>query len=140
LRAGCGPQFFSDDVIGLDPTTCGAPGGPVGSTPLEGVGTGFFGLPIVPSPVTGSAALASPGNLGRNTFATPGWANLDFSVIKDTKLTETKSLQFRAEFFNVLNLATFGQPGNVLGSSGFGVITGTATAERQIQFALRLTF
>jgi hypothetical protein len=61
-------------------------------------------------------------------------------VIKDTKLTETKSLQFRAEFFNVLNLATFGQPGNVLGSSGFGVITGTATAERQIQFALRLIF
>jgi hypothetical protein len=140
LRAGCGPQFFSDDVIGLDPTTCGAPGAPVGSTPLEGVGTGFFGLPLVQSPVTGSAALASPGNLGRNTFTTPGWANLDFSVIKDTKITETKSLQFRAEFFNVLNLATFAQPGNVLGSTGFGVITGTATAERQIQFGLRFIF
>ena len=140
LRAGCGPQFFSDAVIGLDSTTCGAPGAPVGSTPLEGVGTGFFGMPIITSPVTGSAALTSPGNLGRNTFTTPGWANLDISIIKDTKFTETKLLQFRAEFFNILNLATFGQPGNVLGSTGFGVITGTATAERQIQFALRFVF
>jgi hypothetical protein len=138
LRAGCGPQFFSDAVIGLDSTTCL---GPNGGSPLEGVGTGFFGLPLVTSPVAGvGAALASPGNLGRNTFTTPGWANLDFSVIKDTKLTETKSLQFRAEFFNVLNLATFGQPGNILGSTGFGVITGTATTERQIQFGLRFIF
>jgi hypothetical protein len=140
LRAGCGPQFFSDAVIGLDPTTCGAPGATVGSTPLEGVGTGFFGLPLVTSPVTGNAALASPGNLGRNTYMGPGWANLDFSIIKDTKITESKSLQFRAEFFNVLNLATFGQPGNVLGSSGFGVITSTATRERRIQFGLRFVF
>jgi len=141
LRPGCGPQFFSNAVIGLDPTTCGAPGAGYGSTPLEGVGTGFFGLPLETSPVPNvGAALVGPGNLGRNTFATPGWANLDFSVIKDTKLTETKSLQFRAEFFNVLNLATFGQPGNILGSSGFGVITGTATAERQIQFGLRVVF
>ena len=138
LKAGCGPQFFSDSVIGLDSTTCQAP--IVGGPPLEGVGTGFFGLPIVTSPVTGNAALASPGNLGRNTFTGPGWANLDFSVIKDTKITESKSLQFRAEFFNILNLATFGNPGNTLGSAGFGVITGTATAERIIQFGLRLVF
>jgi hypothetical protein len=137
LRAGCAPQFFSDAVIGLDSTTCLAPNG---GSPLEGVGTGFFGLPLVTSPVTGNAALASPGNLGRNTFTGPGWANLDFSVIKDTKITESKSLQFRAEFFNILNLATFGNPGNILGSTGFGVITGTATTERQIQFGLRLVF
>ena len=140
LEAGCGPQFFSDAVIGFDSTTCGAPGAGPGSTPLEGVGTGFFGLPIVTSPVTNSAALASPGNLGRNTFTGPGWSNLDFSIIKDTKISETKTLQFRAEFFNVLNQATFGNPGNILGSTGFGVITGTATAERQIQFGLRFTF
>ena len=61
-------------------------------------------------------------------------------MIKDSKLTETKSLQFRAEFFNVLNLVTFGQPGNILGSTGFSVKTGTATSERQIQFALRFVF
>ena len=140
LQQGCGPQFFSDAVIGLDSTTCGAPGAGIGSSPLEGVGTGFFALPIVTSPVTGNAALASPGNLGRNTFTGPGWSNLDFSIIKDTKISETKMLQFRAEFFNVLNQATFGNPGNILGSSGFGVITGTGTTERQVQFGLRLIF
>jgi len=136
LQAGCGPQFFSDAVIGMDPTTCSGPGG----GPLEGVGTGYFGQPLVTSPVTGNAALASPGNLGRNTFTGPGWSNVDFSIIKDTRITESTSLQFRAEFFNVLNQATFGNPGATLGSSGFGVITGTATAERQIQFGLRLLF
>jgi hypothetical protein len=138
LRAGCGPQFFSDAVIGLDSTTCQAP--TVGGPPLWGVGTGFFGLPLVTSPVTGGAALASPGNLGRNTFTGPGWANLDFSVIKDTKITESKSLQFRAEFFNILNLATFGTPGNTLGSAGFGLSSTTATTEREIQFGLRFIF
>jgi Carboxypeptidase regulatory-like domain len=137
LQAGCGPQFFSNAVIGFDPATCSGPGG---ASPLEGVGTGYFGMPLVTSPITGNAAQASPGNLGRNTFTGPTWSNLDFSIIKDTKITETKTLQFRAEFFNVLNQATFSNPGATLGSAGFGVITSTATAERQIQFALRLIF
>jgi hypothetical protein len=137
LQAGCGPQFFSDAVIGFDSSTCTGPGG---ASPLEGVGTGYFGIPLVTSPVTGSAAQASPGNLGRNTFIGPGWSNLDFSIIKDTRISESKTLQFRAEFFNILNEATFGNPGATLGSTGFGIITGTATTERQIQFALRLMF
>lgn len=132
LEAGCGPQFFSNAVIGLDPSTCQAPD--------EGIGTGFFGVPLVTSPITGNAALTSPGNLGRNTFTGPGYSNFDFSIIKDTRITESKTLQFRAEFFNVFNQATFGNPGNLLGSPGFGEITGTATTERQIQFGLRFIF
>ncbi|HEV2379859.1 MAG TPA: hypothetical protein VG206_08700 [Terriglobia bacterium] len=51
------------------------------------------------SPVDGSAVLPTPGNLGRNTFTGPGWWNLDFSVIKDTKVTDSTTLEFRAEFF-----------------------------------------
>jgi hypothetical protein len=132
LQAGCGPQFFSNAVIGLSPSTCQAA--------AEGVGTGYFGAPLVTSPVTGSAALAGPGNLGRNTFTGPGWSNFDFSIIKDTRITESKMLQFRAEFFNIFNEATFGNPDNLLGSTGFGEITGTATAEREIQFGLRFIF
>jgi hypothetical protein len=139
-KEGCGPQYFSNAVIGLDPTTCGAPGAGVGSSPLEGVGTGYFGLPTVTSPVDGSAVLPTPGNLGRNTFTGPGWWNLDFSVIKDTKISESKTLQLRAEFFNVFNTVSFGYPGDYLGSQGFGISTGTATAEREIQFGLRFIF
>jgi hypothetical protein len=131
-REGCGPQYFSNAVIGLDPTTC---------VSLDGVGTGFFDLPTVISPVPNvGAALPTPGNLGRNTFTGPGWSNFDFSVMKDTRITETKMLQFRAEFFNILNQATFGTPGENLGSSNFGISTGTQTAERQIQFGLRFIF
>lgn len=51
-----------------------------------------------------------------------------------------RRLQFRAEFFNILNLATFGAPGSTVGSPGFGVTGGTATTERQIQFGLRSFF
>ena len=131
-KEGCGPQYFSNAVIGLDPTTC---------VSLDGVGTGFFDLPTVISPVPNvGAALPTPGNLGRNTFTGPGWSNFDFSVMKDTRITETKMLQFRAEFFNILNQATFGTPGENLGSSNFGISTGTQTAERQVQFGLRFIF
>jgi hypothetical protein len=125
LNPSGGPQFFSSAVIGNN----------------NGLGTGFFGLPLVTSPVPGvGAALASPGNLGRNTFTGPGWSNLDFSIIKDTRITESKSLQFRAEFFNILNEATFGTPGEMLGSAGFGLSTSTAVPERVIQFGLRFIF
>jgi hypothetical protein len=139
-KQGCGPQYFSNAVIGLDPTTCGAPGAGVGSSPLEGVGTGYFGLPTITSPVDGSAVLPTPGNLGRSTFTGPGSWNFNFSVMKETKISESKTLQFRAEFFNIFNTVTFGYPGDYLGSQGFGISTGTATAERQIQFGLRFTF
>jgi hypothetical protein len=122
---GSSPQFFSNAVIG-------------GSS--AGIGTGYFGLPTVISPVTGSAALVAPGNLGRNTFIGPGWWNLDFSLIKETKITERINTQFRAEFFNIFNHGTFATPGEMLGSPSFGISTSTATAERQIQFGLRLMF
>jgi hypothetical protein len=120
-----GPQYFSNAVVGQN----------------NGVGTGYFGEPTVTSPVAGvGAVLPTPGNLGRNTFTSPRWSNFDFSVMKNTKITESKSLQFRAEFFNALNQATFGVPGEFLGSPGFGIHSGTATTQRQIQFALRLMF
>jgi hypothetical protein len=124
LYSSGGPQFFSNAVIGNN----------------NGMGDGFFGLPTVTSPVTGNTVLPTPGNLGRNTFTSPGWSNLDFSIIKDTKITESKTLQFRAELFNILNEATFGIPGEVLGAPGFGVSTSTATTERQIQFGLKFIF
>jgi hypothetical protein len=120
-----GPQFFSDAVIN-------------GSN--YGANDGFFAEPTVTSPVNGSAVLPAPGNLGRNTFTGPGWYNLDFSLVKDTKITESKQVQFRAEFFNVFNHATFATPGASLGNPSFGLSTGTATTERQIQFALRFMF
>jgi hypothetical protein len=87
------------------------------------------------------------GNVGRDGLAGPGLAGLDLSVQKATALSERLRLQFRAEFFNVLNRANFGSPNAVVFSSASptpsstaGVITNTATTSRQIQFGLKLLF
>jgi hypothetical protein len=86
------------------------------------------------------------GNLGRNTIFGPGFALIDFSALKDTRLSESKSLQFRAEIFNIPNHPNFAQPNTSFGTSTFGRILstfgntiGSGTA-RQIQFALKLLF
>ena len=85
------------------------------------------------------------GNLGRATLRGPGLANVDFSVFKSTSITEKASLQFRAEFFNLLNRVNLGTPNAIVFtggaiSSSAGLITTTATTSRQIQFGLKLIF
>ncbi len=79
------------------------------------------------------------GNLGRNAFRTPGLEQWDLGVNKNIRLRETMNLQFRSEFFNILNHTNFGLPNNISTSAAFGTIT-TAYPPRQIQFALKLIF
>jgi hypothetical protein len=55
-------------------------------------------------------AFGTFGNLGRNSIYGPGYRNLDFSVTKNTQLRDQLTLQFRAEFFNILNHPNFAQP------------------------------
>jgi hypothetical protein len=81
------------------------------------------------------------GNVGRNTMFGPSMKDVDFSAFKDFQLKEHTALQFRAEFFNVLNHPNFGQPGNSLGTATFGVISSTGNyLSRNIQIALKLLF
>ncbi|MBV9770717.1 MAG: carboxypeptidase regulatory-like domain-containing protein, partial [Bryobacterales bacterium] len=85
------------------------------------------------------------GNLGRGVYSGPGLADVDASLFKNTLITERINLQFRAEFFNVLNRANFGTPNATVFSSGAfspsaGLITTTTTTSRQIQFGLKLIF
>ncbi|HEV3277210.1 MAG TPA: TonB-dependent receptor [Terriglobia bacterium] len=79
------------------------------------------------------------GDASRRFFTGPGWNNWDMALVKDLRLTETVSLQFRGEFFNTFNHAQFGGvTGNYL-SSTFGFVT-SANAPRIGQIAARLTF
>ena len=71
---------------------------------------------------------------------TQGIANWDFSLTKETALTERTGLSFRMEVYNLFNRVQFNPPGNQVGSSTFGVISGQLNAPRQVQLALRLTF
>jgi len=89
------------------------------------------------------------GNVGRDTYIGPGLATWDFSILKDTRIRERLSLQFRAEIFNILDRANFNTPNlivftpptatNLTGLSGTaGAITSTSTTARQVQFGLKL--
>ena len=97
----------------------------------------------VPNPIT------LRGNLGRNTLIGPGLINLDASVFKNNRIkriSDSFNIQFRAEFFNILNHTNFAPPldnrnifdsnGNPIGNAG--LITSTQTPSRQIQFALKV--
>ena len=88
-------------------------------------------------------ALGFEGNVGRNTYIGPGVATWDFSMLKDTSITERMTLQFRAELFNILNRANFNVPNLIVftpsGLSGTaGAINSTSTSARQVQFGLKL--
>jgi hypothetical protein len=86
------------------------------------------------------------GNCGRNTIFGPGFKNIDFSMLKETKLGETRNLEFRAEFFNIFNHPAFAQPDTTFGTPSFGQIFNTlgstlgAGTSRQIQLALKFSF
>jgi outer membrane receptor protein involved in Fe transport len=114
------------------------------------------------------AAFAQPrfgtfGNLGRNAIFGPGYWGLDFALAKNTQLFERLNIQFRAEFFNILNHPNFALPnffitpkfnpdGSVnTSATTAGLITQTPDVAqtnpglggggpRVIQLALRFTF
>jgi hypothetical protein len=83
--------------------------------------------------------LGTFGSAGRNIVQSAGLTQLDFAVFKNFRLAESKTLQFRGEFFNGLNQVNFGLPNGDLGSPTFSQIQ-TALPPRQIQFALKFLF
>ena len=118
----------------------------------------FHMQPMVPCPNNPALTCGILGDAARGILRGPGLAAWDFSLVKDTTLPllgEQGIIEFRTEFFNILNHANFGMPASatvfsgapsVLGAyqqaplPGVGQITTTATTARQIQFALKLIF
>ena len=93
-----------------------------------------------------TAAFAAPaaytfGNLGRYRLrSTPVW-NIDASVFRSFPFLESRSVEFRAESFNLPNTAILGTPAtNLSNSDTFGHITSTANSERTLQFGLKIIF
>lgn len=87
------------------------------------------------------------GNAGRNVLVGPGMLNLDFSLIKETKINERLNLEFRAEAFNIINHANFNSPidnSTLFDASGSSVNTAgiidSVGPGREIQFGLKLGF
>jgi hypothetical protein len=93
------------------------------------------------------------GNVTRNSVNAPGIQEWDFSLQKDTpirSISENFTVEFRAEFFNLLNHSNFGMPSNSIYAATAtsptatlataGNITSTNTSSRQTQFGLKLLF
>jgi hypothetical protein len=84
-------------------------------------------------------AVGTLGSSGRNVLIGPGVGNFDFSLIKDTRMTERVMLQLRAESFNLFNHALFNAPDGNVDNRTFGQIS-AAGDPRRLQFALKLLF
>ena len=86
------------------------------------------------------------GNSGRNSLQGPGTKYVDFSLFKDTHLSESKVLQLRAEAFNLANTPQFNNPAATAGTTTIGSISSAGSdltfqrTARQIQFAAKITF
>jgi hypothetical protein len=120
-----------------------------------------FTVPLV---IEGAQHGFFQGNLASNTLISPGIANFDIAFTKNTALPflgEAGSLQFRTEFYNLLNRPNFGDPateiftrprtgGNLAGDladpwtrrpqTGAARIDNTRTSSRQLQFGLKVIF
>src|SRR5271168_1012960 len=82
------------------------------------------------------------GNVMRRYFSGPGIYNFDMALLKDTQVTESFRVQFRAEAFNIFNHAQFNNPSgnfNNSGAGGFGFVT-SARDPRIMQLALKFLF
>ncbi len=115
---------------------------------------------VQPTVTVSSTVYGTYGNVSRDSLVGPVLTEVDFSAAKTTHLTERLGLQFRAEFFNILNHTNLAIPNEVvysaaptIGTSGgvqtvtpsaisptAGVVTATATTSRQIQFGAKLQF
>jgi hypothetical protein len=119
----------------------------------------FVSIPL--SPATSPLVTGQWGNSGRNILQGPGTKNVDFSVFKNTHLSESKTLQLRAEFFNLFNTPQFNNPSavaptpaagstllvpNITPGSAYGTISsaGSPTSfqriSREIQLAAKINF
>jgi hypothetical protein len=125
-----GSGQMPDQVV----TTVNVPGG-------IGVGNPYFdrnAFAIVNIP-SGSAQRF--GTAGRNVLRGPHYFNMDMGLFRTITLGENVKLQFKAEALNVLNHPNFANPQGDINNSNFGYVTSTTgTGERNVRFAVRLSF
>ncbi|MDQ1610653.1 MAG: hypothetical protein QOG00_584 [Pyrinomonadaceae bacterium] len=80
------------------------------------------------------------GSAGRNILRADGINNLDFGILKNTRISETQKIQLRADFFNATNTRDFGTPNSIVSSNGFLNQWGTDGGNRRIVVGVRYIF
>jgi hypothetical protein len=84
-------------------------------------------------------AFGTFGNSGRNTLRGPGYRSLNVALVKRIRLTTSRSIDLRAEAFNITNRVNFDLPDAFFGSPTFGRIL-SAGSPRRFQFGVRTVF
>jgi hypothetical protein len=88
----------------------------------------------------GSAAPFSFGTAHNSTQRAPGYKQVDMSLFKAFHVWHEQVVGFRADFFNIFNIASYGNPDNSITDSNFGQITGVRSPARQTQLSLHYIF
>ncbi len=70
----------------------------------------------------------------------PGYLNSDAAAFKDFHITERQALGFRADFYNMFNVASYGNPDSNINDATFGQISGIRGQERHIEFSANYHF
>lgn len=111
--------------------------------PVTGRGANGYGSATFPGQIFFNVEPGQVGNMERFFINGPMYFNVDASLFKNIRITETSRLQLRMEAFNALNRANFGVTGTQqvqsINSPNFGRIT-AAFPSRVVQFAARFEF
>jgi hypothetical protein len=126
--------YTSTPCIGGIPNPGGSATDPCGAFPNP------FAFPFPDPGSTFVGAGTGFGNSAVGAIMGPGQQNWDISLIKNTKITEGLSTEFRAEFYNVWNHAQFNPPVNNFADSTFGQVQNSSVPPRIMQFALKFLF
>ncbi len=127
-----GAAFTNAPCIGGIPNPGGNPADACGAGPSPFI-PGDTGYPFL-------GAATGFGNSAIGSIMGPGQNNWDFSLMKNTKITEGLSFQFRTEFYNVWNHAQFNPPINNRADATFGQIQSSSVPPRIMQFAVKFLF
>lgn len=119
---------------GTDPSAQPCVGDPTTNTPPIDNGVCAYGLAY-------NGGLPTFGTARINTERAPGYSQVDASLFKEFHVWREQVVGFRADFFNVFNIASYGNPdNNVADGKNFGLISGVRSPPRQLQLSLHYAF
>jgi hypothetical protein len=136
----CGSCDANQDGLFTDRAAISGPATIGKGSPADGyLNVNSFAPTVCPPTV--NFGLWCNGATGRNAFVGPGFKNVDYGISKNFRLGERAALTFSANFFNLLNHPSFGNPDNNLNDgANFGLSLGTTSSARVTQLSLRLDF
>ena len=88
----------------------------------------------------GAAGLFAFGSAHNSTERAPGYRQVDTSLFKDFHVWREQVVGFRADLFNIFNIASYGNPDNSITDSNFGQISSVRSPARQVQLSLHYIF